>query len=68
MFVEFSARFLNGLIRATTRRRGSHDFADAYVRPSPVIGGHAATDVALGDDADHLAVFCVLDDRRAATA
>jgi hypothetical protein len=68
MLVEFSARFFNGLIRATTRRRGAHDLVDAHVRRAPVVSGHAATDVALGDDADQLAVVGILNDRRAATA
>ena len=68
MLVEFAARFFNGLIRAATRRRGTHDLLYAHVRRATVIGGHAATDVALGYDADQLAVLCILDHRRAATA
>jgi hypothetical protein len=68
VLVEFSARFFNWLIRATTRRRRAHDLLDAHVRRAPVIGGHAATDVALGDDADQLEFFCILNHRRAAAA
>ena len=66
MFVEFPARFFNWCIRATTRRRGAHDFLDAHVRSAPVISRHAATDVTLGDDTDQLAVLCILNHRRAA--
>jgi hypothetical protein len=68
MLMEFSPGFLNGLIRATTRRRGAHDLIDAHLRRAPVVSGHAATDVTLGDDAEQLAVFGILNDRRAAAA
>ena len=68
MLVEFPAPFFNWLIRATTRRRGTHDRFDAYLRSAPVISRHAATHVALGDDADQLEVFCILNHRRAAAA
>jgi hypothetical protein len=68
MLVEFSARVFNWLIRATTRRRGTHDLFDAYLRRAPVISRHAATHVALGDDADQLEVFCILNHGRAAAA
>jgi len=68
MLVEFPARFCNGLIRATTRRRGTHDVFYAYLGSAPVISRHAATHVALGDDADQLEVFCVLNYGRAAAA
>ena len=68
MLVEFSARFFNWLIRATTRRRGAHDLFDGYLRSAAVISRHAATYVALGDDADHLETFCILNYRRAAAA
>ena len=68
MLVEFPARFFNRLIRATTRRRGAHDLFDGYLRSTAVIGRHAATHVALGDDADHLETFCILNYRRAAAA
>ena len=57
MLVEFSARFFNRLSRATTRRRGTHDLFDAYLRSTAVISRHAATHVALGDDADQLEFF-----------
>jgi hypothetical protein len=68
MLVEFSARFCNWFIRATTRSRGMHDVCDAHLRSAPVLSRHAATHVALGDDADQLEVFCVLNYGRAATA
>jgi hypothetical protein len=68
MLVEFSARFFNWLIRATTSRRGSHNLFDANFGSAPVISRHAATHVALGDDADQLEFFCILNHRRAATA
>ena len=68
MLVEFPARFCNWLIRATTRRRGTHDLFDANFGSTAVISRHAATHVALGDDADQLEVFCVLNHRRAAAA
>jgi hypothetical protein len=68
MLVEFPARFFNWLIRATTRRRGAHDLFDANFRGTSVISCHAATHVALGDDADQLEVFCILNHRRAAAA
>ena len=68
MLVEFPARFFNRLARTTTRRQGAHDLFDANVRSAPVISRHAATHVALGDDADQLAVLCILNHRRAAAA
>ena len=60
MFVEFPSRFFNRLARTTTGRQGSHDLFDAHVRNAPVTSLHAATHVALGDDADQLEVFCIL--------
>ena len=68
MLLEFPARFFNWLIRATTRRHGTHDLFDANFGSTAVISRHAATRVALGDDADQLEVFCILNHRRAATA
>jgi hypothetical protein len=68
MLVERSARFVNWLISAATRRRGAHDLLNAHFRSTPVIGGHAATHVTLGDDADQLEPFCILNHRRAAAA
>jgi hypothetical protein len=68
MLVEFPARFFNGLIRATTRRRGTHDLFDANFGSTAVISRHPATHVALGDDADQLEVLCILNHGRAATA
>jgi len=68
MLMEFPARFFNWLIRATTRRRGSHDLFYANFGSTAVISRHAATHVALGDDADQLEVFCILNHGRAATA
>jgi hypothetical protein len=68
MLVEFPARFFNRLICATTRRRWSHDLFDANFRSMAVISRHAATHVALGDDADQFEILCVLNHRRAAAA
>jgi hypothetical protein len=68
MLVELPARFGNWLICTTTRRRGTHDLVDANFGSTAVISRHAATHVALGDDADQLEVFCILNHRRAATA
>jgi hypothetical protein len=65
MLVEFPARFFNWLIRATTRRRGTHDLFDVHFRSAPVISRHAATHVALGDDADQLEFLCIRNHRRA---
>jgi len=68
MLVELAARFFNRLVRATTRGHGTHDLSDSYFRSVPVIGRHATTHVALGDDADQLKVFCIFNHRRAAAA
>ena len=68
MLVEFPARFFNRLFRAATRRRGAHDLCDANFRSVPVISRHATTYIALGDDADQLEVFCILNHWRAAAA
>ncbi len=68
MLVEFPAGCCNGLIRATTRRRGTHDLFDAYLGSTAVISGHTATHVALSDDADQLQVFCILNHSRAPAA
>jgi hypothetical protein len=68
MLVEFPARFFHRLACPTTSRQGSHDRFDAHVRRAPVISRHAATHVALGDDADELEVFCIFNHRRAAAA
>jgi hypothetical protein len=63
MLKEFPARFFNRLARTTTGRQGSHDHFDAHVRSSPVISRHAAIHVSLGDDADQLEGFCILNHR-----
>jgi hypothetical protein len=68
MLVEFPARYFNWLIRATARRRGTHDLFDANFGSTAVISRHAATHVTLGDDADQLEVFCILNHGRAAAA
>jgi hypothetical protein len=68
VLVEFPARIVNGLVCATTRRQRSHYLLDANGRGIAVFGNHAATDIALGDDADHLEGVCILDDRRATAA
>jgi hypothetical protein len=68
MLVERPARFFNRLICATTSRRGSHDLFDAHFGSTAVISRHAATHVALGDDADQLHAVYTLNHRRAAAA
>jgi hypothetical protein len=68
MLVELPARFFNRLIRTTASRRGSHDLFDANFGSTAVISRHAATHVALGDDADQLEAFCILNHGRAAVA
>jgi hypothetical protein len=68
MLVELPARFFNRLLRATTRRRGTHDLSDGNFGSTPVMSCHPATDVALGDDPDQLECFCILNHRRAAAA
>ena len=68
MLVEFASRFVNGRIRPATGRPGPHDLFDANFRRMAVISRHAATDVALGDNADQLEAFCILNHRRAAAA
>jgi hypothetical protein len=68
MLVEFPARLFNWVIRTTTGRGWTHDLLDAYLRSTPVISRHTATNVALGDDTDQLEVFCILDHGRAAAA
>jgi hypothetical protein len=68
MLVKFPARFFNRLIGVTTSRRGSHNLFDANFGSMAIISRHAATHVALGDDADQLEVFCTLNHRRAAAA
>jgi hypothetical protein len=65
MLVEFPARFFNRFIRATTSRRETHDLFDANLGSTAVVSRHAATHVALGDDADQLGI---LNHRRAAAA
>jgi hypothetical protein len=68
MLVKRAARFVNWLTSAATRRRGAHDLLDAHFRSTPVIGGHVATHITLGDDADELEPFGILNHRRAAAA
>jgi len=68
MLEELPARFFNRLICVTTSRRGSHDLFDTNFGSMTVISRHAATHVALGDDADKLEVFCILNHGRAAAA
>lgn len=63
MLVGFPTYFFNPLARTTTNRQGLHDLFDAHLRSAPVISRHAATHVALGDDADQLVVFCILNHR-----
>ena len=54
MLVEFPAYFFNRLTRTTPDQadKGLHDLFDTNFRSAPVISHHAATHVALGDDAD----------------
>ena len=66
MIVEFAARFFNGLVRATACGSGTHDLSDANFGSTPVIGGHAATHIVLGDNTDQLEVFFILYYGRAA--
>ena len=68
MLVEFASRFVNWLIRPATGRPGPHDLFDANVRPTAVISHHAATHVALGDNADQREAFYILNHRGAAAA
>ena len=68
MLVEFASRFVNWLIRPATGRPGPHDLFDANVRRRAVISRHAATDVALGDNADQFEEFSIFNHRRAAAA
>lgn len=68
VLVEFPARFFNRLMRAATSGRGTHDLFDANFRRVPVICRHATTDVALGDNADQLEAFCILNHWRTAAA
>jgi len=68
MLEEFLARLYPRRIRATTRRRRAHDLVAAHVGRARVVSGHAATDVTLADNADQLAVFCILNYWRAAAA
>ena len=68
MLVEFASPFVNGLIRPATGRPGPHDLFDANVRRTAVISRHAATNVALGDNADQCQAFYILNHRGAAAA
>ena len=65
MLVEFPAPFFNRLMRAATRRRGPHDLFDTNFGSVAAIRRHAATHVALGDDADQREVFRILNHWRA---
>ena len=68
MLVEFASCFVNWLIRPATGRPGPHDLFDANVRRTAVNSRHAATNVALGDNADQLEAFYILNHRGAAAA
>jgi hypothetical protein len=59
MLVELPVRFFNRLVRATTSRRGPHDFFDVHVGSTAVVRCHFAAHVALGDDADELATSLI---------
>ena len=68
MLVEFPLRFFHGFIRTAATGRGTHDLSDTDFGSPAVISRHAATHVALGDDADQLEVFGILYHGRAAAA
>ena len=68
MFVEFPPRFLHGFIRTAASGRGTHNFFDADFGSTAVVSRHAATHVALGNDADQLEILCIFYHRRAAAA
>ena len=52
MFGEFPSRVVHGFIRTAAGGRGTHDLFNADFGCKAVISRHAATHVALGDDAD----------------
>ena len=68
MLVEFASRFVNWLVHPATGRPEPPDLFDANVRRLAVISRHAATHVALGDNADQCETFYILNHRRAAAA
>jgi hypothetical protein len=68
LLVQLPARFFSRVVGVATGRRGSHDLFDANVGRTAVISRHAAAHVALGDNTDQLAVFCILNHGRAAAA
>ena len=63
MFGEFPSRVVHGFIRTAAGGRGTHDLFNADFGCKAVISRHAATHVALGDDADQLEWFCILNHR-----
>ena len=65
MLVELAACFPHCLIRTAARRRGTHDLSDGYLGCAPVISRDAATNVALGNDPDQLAVLLIVNHGRA---
>jgi len=68
MLVEFPACIFDRLVCVTTSRGGLHDRCNANFGSATVVRGHAATDVALRDDADQLEVVCILNHRSATVA
>jgi hypothetical protein len=64
VFVEFPLRFVKRIILTATRRRcGTHNVLDAYLGSLNILSGDAVTDVALGDDADEIETFFILNHR-----
>ena len=68
MLMEFVARSVQRLTCPAAGCRGPHDLLDVNFGRATVIRRHATTHVALGDDADQLEVFRILNDRGATAA
>ena len=68
VFVQFPARFFNRLVRAATRREGTHDLFHANLQSPLVLRRHAATYIAFRDNADQLEVLRIGDHGRATAA
>jgi len=56
MFGECPSRVIHGFLRTAAGGRGTHDRFNADFGCKAVISRHAATHVALGDDADQLEI------------
>jgi hypothetical protein len=68
MLVELPPPFFDRLIHHTAGSRRSHDLRDRNLRSPAVIGRHAATHIALGDDAGQLESIGILNHGRATAA